>query len=277
MNTKKITYITFGLGAALVGRRRERCSTPVYYLYPPDRRPVHGQGVHHHGPRRPRKRPGRRPRGPRPRPRRIARLRLRQPRLQGRVRLHHLRPRPDLPAEGTPREGTGLTMSATLLCSAALGLAALLSSRSPSATRTSCTCSSSRLLWILLGQSWNLLGGYTGQVSFGHAAFFGVGAYTTGILVKSGTLRGARRGRGLLLGGLMAALVASVIGWICFRLRGPYFALSVLALSEVLRLVARQLETAHQRRRGDPLHPGLHVEGRLLLDHPRARGRCAWP
>ncbi len=93
------------------------------------------------------------------------------------------------------------------------------------------------LLWILLGQSWNLLGGYTGQVSFGHAAFFGVGAYTAGILVKSG-LPPAAGWSGLLLGGLTAALLALVIGWICFRLRGPYFALAVLALSEVLRLVA---------------------------------------
>jgi branched-chain amino acid transport system permease protein len=92
-------------------------------------------------------------------------------------------------------------------------------------------------LWILLGQSWNLLGGYTGQVSFGHAAFFGVGAYTSGILVKSG-LPPAAGWSGLFLGGLAAALLALVIGWVCFRLRGPYFALSVLALSEVLRLVA---------------------------------------
>ena len=92
-------------------------------------------------------------------------------------------------------------------------------------------------LWTLLGQSWNLLGGYTGQVSFGHAAFFGVGAYTAGILVKSG-LPPAAGWSGLLLGGLTASLLALVIGWICFRLRGPYFALSVLALSEVLRLVA---------------------------------------
>jgi branched-chain amino acid transport system permease protein len=93
------------------------------------------------------------------------------------------------------------------------------------------------LLWIVLGQSWNLLGGYTGQISYGHAAFFGVGAYTTGILVKSGQAS-STAWAGLLLGGLAAAAVASVIGWICFRLRGPYFALSVLALSEVLRLVA---------------------------------------
>ncbi len=93
------------------------------------------------------------------------------------------------------------------------------------------------LLWVVLGQSWNLLGGYTGQVSFGHAAFFGIGAYTTGILVKMGAAP-AIAWSGLLLGGSTAAVAGAVIGWICFRLRGPYFALSVLALSEVLRLVA---------------------------------------
>lgn len=93
------------------------------------------------------------------------------------------------------------------------------------------------LLWVLLGQSWNLLGGYTGQVSYGHAAFFGVGAYTTAIMVKSG-LSPAVAWWGLLFGGIVAALVGAVLGWICFRLRGPYFSLSILALSEVLRLVA---------------------------------------
>ena len=64
------------------------------------------------------------------------------------------------------------------------------------------------LLWTVLGQSWNLLGGYTGQVSFGHAAFFGIGAYTTGILVKSG-LSPAAAWWGLLLGGLAAAQAPS--------------------------------------------------------------------
>ena len=93
------------------------------------------------------------------------------------------------------------------------------------------------LMWIVLGQSWNLLGGFTGQISYGHAAFFGVGAYATGILVKSGG-NPATAWWGLLLGGLAASAVAAVIGWICFRLRGSYFSLSVLALAEVLRLVA---------------------------------------
>src|SRR5262249_61460487 len=93
------------------------------------------------------------------------------------------------------------------------------------------------LLWVVLGQSWNLLGGYTGQISYGHAAFFGVGAYTTAIMVKSG-LSPKVAWSGLFFGGVTATIVALVIGWICFRLRGPYFSLSVLALAEVLRLVA---------------------------------------
>jgi len=93
------------------------------------------------------------------------------------------------------------------------------------------------MMWIVLGQSWNLLGGYTGQISYGHAAFFGVGAYTSAIMVKSG-LSPAAAWSGLALGGVAAALVGLVIGWICFRLRGPYFSLSVLALAEVLRLTA---------------------------------------
>ncbi len=93
------------------------------------------------------------------------------------------------------------------------------------------------LLWTLLAQSWNLLGGYTGQVSFGHAAFFGAGAYTAGIIVKV-TEKAPFAWFGLLLGGIAACLFAVVIGWICFRLRGPFFTLSVLALAEVLRLIA---------------------------------------
>lgn len=93
------------------------------------------------------------------------------------------------------------------------------------------------LMWVVLGQAWNLLGGYTGQISFGHAAFFGVGAYTSGLILKFGGSP-ASVWWGLLLGGIVAMVIASFIGWICFRLRGSYFALSVLALSEVLRLVA---------------------------------------
>lgn len=93
------------------------------------------------------------------------------------------------------------------------------------------------LLWIVLGQAWNLIGGYTGQISYGHAAFFGMGAYTTALIYQA-TGSAALAWWGLVAGGLTAMLLAIVIGWICFRLRGPYFGLSVLALAEVLRLVA---------------------------------------
>lgn len=90
-------------------------------------------------------------------------------------------------------------------------------------------------MWIILGVAWNLLAGYTGQVSFGHAAFFGVGAYTAGLLLKH---LGISSWWGMAFGGLVAVIFAIPMGFICFRLRGPYFALAMLALAEVLRLVA---------------------------------------
>ncbi len=95
------------------------------------------------------------------------------------------------------------------------------------------------LLWTLLGVAWNLLGGFAGQVSFGHAAFFGVGAYTTMILYLKG---GLAPWYGMILGGLVAVLVSLPIGLICFRLRGPYFSLSTLAVAEIVRLVALNWE-----------------------------------
>jgi len=90
------------------------------------------------------------------------------------------------------------------------------------------------MMWAALGTSWNLLGGYTGQVSFGHAAFFGVGAYTACLLH---TKLGVSLWAGFLFAGVAGALISIPIGAICLRLRGPYFALSVLALAEILRLI----------------------------------------
>ncbi len=91
------------------------------------------------------------------------------------------------------------------------------------------------LLWVGLGESWNLLGGFTGQVSFGHAAFFGTGAYVTSLLYIG---PGVPLVVGGLLGGVFAAVLSIPIGLICFRLRGPYFALTMLGFSEILRIVA---------------------------------------
>ena len=91
------------------------------------------------------------------------------------------------------------------------------------------------LMWVVIGSSWNLLAGYTGQVSFGHAIFFGTGAYTAGLCV---TKLGISAWWGMLLGGPVALLVGFIIGWICFRLRGPYFALATIAVGEIFRLLA---------------------------------------
>jgi branched-chain amino acid transport system permease protein len=95
------------------------------------------------------------------------------------------------------------------------------------------------LLWTVLGSAWNLLGGYAGQVSFGHATFFGVGAYATMILYLN---LGLAPWYGMILGGMLAALVSLPIGYLCFRLRGPYFSLATLAVAEIVRLVALNWE-----------------------------------
>lgn len=96
------------------------------------------------------------------------------------------------------------------------------------------------LMWVVIGSSWNLLAGYTGQVSFGHAMFFGTGAYTAGILVIK---LGISAWWGMVFGGAVSMLMGLLVGWICFRLRGPYFALATLAGGEIIRLVATNWES----------------------------------
>jgi len=93
------------------------------------------------------------------------------------------------------------------------------------------------LLIALVGQGWNILGGYGGQYSFGHAAFFGTGAYTTGILQLH---YGVNAWAGLAIGIAAGAAVGTITGALSFRsgLRGSYFALVTLAFAEVLRIVA---------------------------------------
>jgi len=97
------------------------------------------------------------------------------------------------------------------------------------------------LVWALLvalaGQGWNVLGGYGGQYSFGHAAFFGTGAYVTAVLqVRYGVNAWLAFAIGIAAG----ALVGGAIGALSFRsgLKGSYFALITLAFAEVLRIIA---------------------------------------
>jgi branched-chain amino acid transport system permease protein len=93
------------------------------------------------------------------------------------------------------------------------------------------------LMIALAGQGWNVLGGYGGQYSFGHAAFFGTGTYVTAILqVRYGVNAWVAFGLGIAAGAALGAL----IGGLTFRsgLRGSYFALVTLAFAEVLRILA---------------------------------------
>ncbi|HEY6858835.1 MAG TPA: branched-chain amino acid ABC transporter permease [Pseudolabrys sp.] len=93
------------------------------------------------------------------------------------------------------------------------------------------------LMIALAGQGWNILGGFAGQYSFGHAAFFGTGAYVTAILqVRYGLNAWLGFGTGIASG----AALGGIIGALTFRsgLRGSYFALVTLAFAEVLRIIA---------------------------------------
>jgi branched-chain amino acid transport system permease protein len=90
-------------------------------------------------------------------------------------------------------------------------------------------------MWVALASSWNLLSGYTGYVSFGHAGFFGVGAYTAAILIFRLQWEWWLA---CLAAGVLCTTLGVVIGWPALRLRGPYFAIALLGLSEVGRIVA---------------------------------------
>ena len=84
-------------------------------------------------------------------------------------------------------------------------------------------------------QAWNLIGGYGGQLSFGHAVFFGAGAYTSTLLLVAA---GLTPWAGMWVGAAAAAAIALVVGYPTFRLRRHYFALATLALAEMVRIVA---------------------------------------
>jgi len=88
------------------------------------------------------------------------------------------------------------------------------------------------LLYAALAQSWNLLGGFAGQVNLGHAAFFGLGALVTRRL----WLGGLSLEVALLLGTLAATGLGVLVGVPSLRLRGPYFAIGTLAVAEILRI-----------------------------------------
>jgi branched-chain amino acid transport system permease protein len=116
------------------------------------------------------------------------------------------------------------------------------------------------LLWGALSAAWNVAGGYAGQVSLGHAAFFGIGAYAAALM-------SARYGRspwlGLAAGVLLSLGAGGMIGYLSNRLRGPYFALSTIAFAEVLKIVASRWRgfTAGSEGVPVPFRPGFWTLG----------------
>ena len=88
-------------------------------------------------------------------------------------------------------------------------------------------------LFIVLSQSWNILGGYAGQVNLGHAGFFGLGALVTRFLWLSGLPLPLT----LFAGGAAALAFALLVGFPAFRLRGAYFVIGMLALAEIMRII----------------------------------------
>jgi branched-chain amino acid transport system permease protein len=84
----------------------------------------------------------------------------------------------------------------------------------------------------MMAVAWNIMGGYAGMFSFGQVAFFGIGAYTSSFLLITYHIN---PWLGLVVGGLIAALVAAAIGYPCSNLRGHYFAIASIAFGEIVR------------------------------------------
>ncbi len=89
-------------------------------------------------------------------------------------------------------------------------------------------------VYITLVESWNLPGGYAGYISFGHVLFFGIGGYSTAMLVNLWKMPPIVT---YFLGGISGALVALIFGYISLRLKGPYFAIATLALATIGRYI----------------------------------------
>jgi branched-chain amino acid transport system permease protein len=115
-------------------------------------------------------------------------------------------------------------------------------------------------LYIALGQSWNILAGFAGQTSLGHAAFFGIGAFVTRALWLGGNPFAVA----MSVGGAAALVFALVIGTPTFRLRGAYFAIGTLGVAEVLRVYVSQNFPLISTMPG-PMIAAYHLPARYYL------------
>jgi len=117
---------------------------------------------------------------------------------------------------------------------------------------------------LILGSvslAWNLLAGVCGQVSFGHAAFFGIGAYASSLLV---TKAGFNPFLAMIVAAMIGVIGGLIIGIPAFRLRGPYFALSILGFAEVMKLLTLNLTRLTEGSKGIfniPPLPSINLGG----------------
>ncbi|MGB4325497.1 MAG: branched-chain amino acid ABC transporter permease [Candidatus Nanopelagicales bacterium] len=100
------------------------------------------------------------------------------------------------------------------------------------------------LIFAMLGLSWNIMSGFGGMFSFGHAAYFGLGAYTSSILLVN---FGISPWIGMAAGMVVAAIYGVLVGWLCFRykLKGTYFALATFAFAEMLRIIVQSAQVVN--------------------------------
>lgn len=112
------------------------------------------------------------------------------------------------------------------------------------------------LLWASLGSAWNIASGYAGQLSLGHAAFFGLGAYSSTLLKHHLDIS---PWIGMLVGGVLVVFVSGFVAYAATRLRGPYFALVTVALAAVLQIIAARWQSVTGGNEGLPIafRPGF--------------------
>ena len=116
------------------------------------------------------------------------------------------------------------------------------------------------LMWGAVSGAWNVAGGYAGQVSLGHSAFFGIGAYSAALMA---TRLNASPWLGMLAGAVVATGAGLIIGYLSNRLKGPYFALATIAFSQVLLILASRWRgfTAGSEGVPVPFRPGFWTLG----------------
>ena len=118
---------------------------------------------------------------------------------------------------------------------------------------------------VALGESWNVIGGFAGQYSVGHSAWYGLGAYTAFILLQR---KGIAPWFGVWAAVALSVIIALIVGWITFRLRGPYFVLASIAVAEIIRLLALNTKDLTNGAEGILASdvPPLKIGGTVITD-----------